>query len=68
MLDEDLHMSKNLDPLKIESATIIPMKLENANGYVVDIDSIRYATTGVVDAMGSNLFFEEATQMLINAI
>lgn len=58
----------DLDPLKIESATVIPMKLENANEYVVDIDSIRYATTGIVDAMGANLFFEEATQMLINAI
>lgn len=48
--------------------TITSIPLVDAEKYVTDIRSIREATTGNIDVLGSNLFFEEVTQMLINAI
>lgn len=57
-----------LDNRTIHLSPVHPIQLENAEEYLLDIDTIRYATTGNINAWDSNRFFEEATQMLINAI
>lgn len=45
-----------------------PIELLNADDYVMDIYNISQANTGFIHAWDSNLFFEEATQLLVNAI
>lgn len=45
-----------------------PIGLPNADDYVMDIYNISQAYTGFIHAWDSNLFFEEATQLLVNAI
>lgn len=45
-----------------------PIELPNADDYVMDIYNISQANTGFIHAWDSNLFFEEATQLLVNAI
>lgn len=50
------------------TGSVVPIELKNAQEYVFDIESIRYAMTGIVNAWDSNRFFEEATQMLLNAV
>lgn len=57
-----------LDNRTIHLSPVHPIQLENAEEYLLDIDTIRYATTGNINAWDSNRFFEEATQILINAI
>lgn len=57
-----------LDNRAIHLSPVHPIQLENAEEYLLDIDTIRYATTGNINVWDSNRFFEEATQMLINAI
>lgn len=57
-----------LDNRTIHLSPVHPIQLENAENYLLDIDTVRYATTGNINAWDSNRFFEEATQMLINAI
>lgn len=47
---------------------IKPLELCNAEKYIVDINNISLATTGFVHAWESNLFFDEACQLIINAI
>lgn len=45
-----------------------PIELPNAEEYVMDIYNISQANTGFVHAWDANLFFEEASQLLVNAI
>ena len=47
---------------------IKPLKLPNVEKFVSDINIISFATTGFVHAWESNLFFEEACQLIVNAI
>ena len=47
---------------------IKPLELCNAEKYIEDINNISFATTGFIHAWESNLFFEEACQLLVNAI
>lgn len=42
--------------------------LPNASEYLWDIDNIRWAETGLINAFGSNRFFDEASQMIANSI
>jgi len=42
--------------------------LPNASEYLWDIDNIRWAETGIINAFGSNRFFDEASQMIANSI
>ena len=45
-----------------------PIKLPFAEKYIYDVDNIFYADTGLLDARQTNMFFQEAGRMLINAI
>lgn len=45
-----------------------PLELCNAEKYIEDINNISFATTGFIHTWESNLFFEEACQLLVNAI
>ena len=47
---------------------IKPLKLPNAEKYISDISNITFAATGFVHAWESNLFFDEACQLIVNAI
>lgn len=47
---------------------IKPLELPNVEKFVRDINNISFATTGFVHAWESNLFFDEACQLIINAI
>ena len=47
---------------------IKPLELPNVEKFVSDINNISFATTGFVHAWESNLFFDEACQLIINAI
>ena len=47
---------------------INPIELPNAEEYISDINNISFATTGFIHAWESNLFYEEACQLLVNAI
>ena len=42
--------------------------LPNATKYIWDIDNITWAETGLIDAFGTNRFFDEASQMIANSI
>ena len=45
-----------------------PLELPDAEKYISDIYNITFAATGSVHAWKSNLFFDEACQLIINAI
>ena len=47
---------------------IKPLELHDAEKYICDIDNIAFASTGFVHAWESNLFFDEACQLIVNAI
>lgn len=47
---------------------IKPLELPNVEKFVSDINNISFATTGFVHVWESNLFFDEACQLIINAI
>ena len=47
---------------------IKPMELPDAEKYISDIYNITFASTGFVHAQESNLFFDEACQLIVNAI
>lgn len=47
---------------------IKPLELCNAEKYIEDINNISFAATGFIHTWESNLFFEEACQLLVNAI
>ena len=47
---------------------IKPLELPDAEKYICDIDNIAFASTGFVHAWESNLFFDEACQLIVNAI
>ena len=58
-----------MENIKIQDNWYIkPLELCNAEKYIVDINNISLATTGFVHAWESNLFFDEACQLIINAI
>ena len=42
--------------------------LPNASDYLWDIENITWAETGLIDALGANRFFDEASQMIANSI
>lgn len=44
------------------------LELPHAEEYISDINNISFATTGFIHAWESNLFFEEACQLVVNAI
>ena len=47
---------------------IKPLELPGAEKYISDIYNITFASTGFVHAQESNLFFDEACQLIVNAI
>ncbi|MBR5972831.1 MAG: hypothetical protein IK017_09300 [Paludibacteraceae bacterium] len=47
---------------------IKPLKLSDSEKYIEDINYISLARTGFIHAWESNLFFEEACQLIVNAI
>lgn len=47
---------------------IIPIEFGEKSNYINDIDNILFADTGRLDALESNKFFQEAGQMLVNAV
>lgn len=47
---------------------IHPIKLPFAEKYIYDINYIFFADTGIWDARQTNMFFQEAGRMLVNAI
>ncbi|MBF0320363.1 MAG: teicoplanin resistance protein VanZ [Nitrospirae bacterium] len=52
----------------IESHNITPIKLDEKEQYYLDLVNIQNAFTGFLDVMFSNRFFNEAAQLVINAI
>jgi hypothetical protein len=44
------------------------LELPNAERYIHDLSNIEFATTGFVHAWETNLFFDEACQLIVNAI
>ena len=58
-----------MDTIKTHDSWYIkPLELCNAEKYIMDINNISFAATGFIHAWESNLFFEEACQLLVNAI
>ncbi|MCI1648582.1 MAG: hypothetical protein LKI39_16425 [Bacteroides sp.] len=53
---------------KLDFRKVDPIKLPFAEKYIYDIDYIFFADTGIWDARQTNIFFQEAGKMLINAI
>lgn len=47
---------------------LVPRHLDNVDDYLFAINQVQLASTGFVRAWGSNLFFNEACQCLINSI
>ncbi|MBQ7237584.1 MAG: hypothetical protein IJS20_02210 [Bacteroidales bacterium] len=52
----------------VDQWAIKTFDLPNAEEYLQDINNISLATTGFINAWESNLFFDEATQLIVNAI
>lgn len=48
--------------------SVKPIEFTNAEDYIFDISNISEANTGFIHALESNLFFKEASQLLVNAI
>ena len=48
--------------------SVKPIEFTNAEDYIFDISNISEADTGFIHALESNLFFKEASQLLVNAI
>lgn len=42
--------------------------LPNAYEYLLDIENITWAATGLIEDVGVNRFFEEASQMIANSV
>lgn len=42
--------------------------LPNANEYLLDIENITWAATGLIEDVGVNRFFDEASQMIANSV
>ena len=58
-----------MENIKIQDNWYIkPLELPNVEKFVSDINNISFATTGFVHAWESNLFFDEACQLIVNAI
>lgn len=58
-----------MENIKIQDNWYIkPLELPNVEKFVRDINNISFATTGFVHAWESNLFFDEACQLIVNAI
>ena len=51
-----------------ESQNIIPVLIDNKEDYYHDLMNIEHSWTGRLDAMIGNSFFQEAVQLIINAI
>ncbi len=51
-----------------EQKNILPYTIENKDQYYFDLQNIEHSWTGRLDLMFSNQFFEEAVQLLTNAI
>ena len=51
-----------------DSWQIKTLELPNAERYIQDVSNIELATTDFIHAWGSNLFFDEACQLIVNAI
>jgi hypothetical protein len=56
------------DLIATDVRAISPINFDNKTQYIYDIDNILLANTGRLDALDSNRFFQEAGQMLINAV
>ncbi len=58
-----------MENIKIQDNWYIkPLELPDVEKFVSNINNISFATTGFVHAWESNLFFDEACQLIINAI
>ena len=58
-----------MENIKIQDNWYIkPLELPNVEKFVRDINNISFATTGFVHTWESNLFFDEACQLIVNAI
>lgn len=53
---------------ELDFRKVAPIKLPFAEKYAYDIDYIFFANTGIWDARQTNVFFQEAGRMLINAV
>lgn len=51
-----------------EKENIVPIKLKNKMEYIKALSNLEYSWTGRVDAMYANTFFQEAKQLIVNAI
>lgn len=47
---------------------IVPFEFSKGKDYLSDLQNIEMATTGLLNAMEANRFFEEACQMIVNAV
>lgn len=47
---------------------IVPFEFPKGKEYLSDLQNIKQATTGLLNAMEANCFFEEACQMIVNAV
>ena len=60
---DDLHEDFEIGRWKVRKFV-----LPNASDYLCDIDNITWAGTGLIDALGANRFFDEASQMIANSV
>lgn len=58
----------NPDFTKISGQDIIPIKLKHKERYYQDLKNVEYSWTSRVDVMFSNIFFNEAIQLIINSM
>lgn len=65
LTDMELH---TLDDFETDRWKVRKFVLPNASDYLCDIDNITWAGTGLIDALGVNRFFEEASQMIANSV
>lgn len=65
----ELHTLENLhEDFETGVWKIRKFVLPNSSEYLRDINNIRWAETGLINAFGSNRFFDEASQMIANSI
>ena len=65
----ELHTLDNLqEDFETDRWKIRKFVLPNASYYLWGIDNITWAETGLIDALGANRFFDEASRMIANSI
>lgn len=56
------------DKIILPHWSVAPFDFPQGKEYLQDLHNIEFATTGLVNAMESNRFFDEACQMIVNAV